>query len=82
MMPTAFEHETNYSDGLIIPCVNISTSHTPFPLTPALSPRERENRSSVIGLSEALVLVESGNAWLPLPKGEGRGEGEQMIVAS
>jgi len=61
MMLTAFEHETNYSDELLIPCVNASTSHAPFPLTPALSPRERENRGSAVGLSAATGLVESGN---------------------
>src|SRR5204863_6272621 len=50
-----------------------------FPLTPALSPRERENRSLAIGLSAALALVERRDTWLPLPKGEGRGEGEGRV---
>jgi len=57
--------------------------HGSFPLTPALSPGERENRSLGIGESEAAPRpAASGvgvdrNASLPLPKGEGGGEGEQ-----
>src|SRR5882724_5589336 len=51
----------------------------PFPLTPALSLRERENQgprcnnSKRLGLSNALPMM------LPLPEGEGRGEGEQGV---
>src|SRR5437667_10616722 len=47
-----------------------------LPLTPALSPPERENRSSVLRQSPAPLCPESRNRCLPLPKGEGRGEGE------
>jgi len=39
-----------------------------FPLTPALSPRERE--------IEPFGLAEKSDAGPPLPRGEGRGEGE------
>ena len=52
--------------------------NTLFPLTPALSLRERVtslqswSTSRRFRLSHALVAV------LPLPKGEGRGEGEQI----
>src|SRR6266446_10290926 len=52
-------------------------SHALFPLTPALSLRERENQgprydnSKRLGLSDALPML------LPLPEGEGRGEGER-----
>ena len=74
MKLAGFERETNDFDQLLIPCVSVSTSHAPFPLTPALSPMERENCGSAFGLSAALGLVESGNDWLPLPKGEGWGE--------
>ena len=50
-----------------------------FPLTPALSLRERENQgprrnnSKLLGFSIALPAI------LPLPEGEGRGEGEQIV---
>ena len=79
MMQTGFEHETDYSDQHLTPCVSVSTSQASFPLTPALSSGERENRGSALDVSEALDLVESGNACLPLPKGEGWGEGEPGI---
>src|SRR5712692_128361 len=50
-----------------------------FPLTPALSLRERENQgrrcdnSKGVGLSNTLPMM------LPLPEGEGRGEGEENL---
>ena len=56
-----------------------------FPLTPALSLRERENGSQrVVGPSltgstseqKRAESAEGGRAVLPLPEGEGRGEGE------
>ena len=48
-----------------------------FPLTPALSPEEREKRCPSGDESERLERTETGTPGLPLPKGEGRGEGEQ-----
>src|SRR5216684_2575307 len=57
----------------------VCTFQGPFPLTPALSLRERENQgpgcsnSKRLGLSNALPMM------LPLPEGEGRGELEQSV---
>ncbi len=57
----------------------VCTFQGPFPLTPALSLRERENQGSHcdnfnrLGCSNALPMM------LPLPEGEGRGEGEQTV---
>src|ERR1035441_2314589 len=48
-----------------------------FPLTPALSPEEREKRCPSGDESERLERTETGTPGLPLPKGEGRSEGEQ-----
>src|SRR5438552_18850821 len=51
----------------------------PFPLTPALSLRERENQeprcknSKRLGFSNALPTL------FPLPEGEGWGEGERIV---
>jgi hypothetical protein len=49
----------------------------PFPLTPALSPGEREPVRQSVAESNAAGHVESRPAAPPLPKGEGWGEGEQ-----
>ena len=53
-----------------------STASTPFPLTPALSLRERENTPRMVGESGTLASSKSRTPQPPLPKGEGRGEGE------
>jgi len=58
---------------------NFGKSNGSFPLTPALSPEERENRSPVLRQSAASLCSESGIRCLPLPKGEGRGEGEGEV---
>src|SRR6266702_7499891 len=47
-----------------------------FPLTPALSLGERENRPPRLRESRAPQLVAARDAESPLPKGEGQGEGE------
>ena len=46
-----------------------------FPLTPALSLRERETRFAASGQTGALVLLEQRDDALPLLWGEGWGEG-------
>jgi non-ribosomal peptide synthetase-like protein len=56
-----------------------SQSDVAFPLTPALSPGERENRRQDFRESDAPGNVERLTLILPLPGGEGRGEGEQAI---
>ncbi|MEK7708007.1 MAG: hypothetical protein AAB380_08440, partial [Verrucomicrobiota bacterium] len=54
-----------------------------FPLTPALSPRERENRSLVLEKSEAgdssddSRANQNGRKLFPLPHEEGQGEGKR-----
>ena len=52
------------------------------PLTPALSPGERENRQAVIDKSERAEKGEKPTAVPPLPAGEGRGEGERVSKPS
>jgi|SRR6185369_9031523 hypothetical protein len=52
---------------------------TPFPLTPALSLGEKENRFPVLRQSAAPLCFKSGITCLPLPEGEGRGEGEKFF---
>jgi hypothetical protein len=53
-----------------------SKRESPFPLTPALSPREREDSGQRSGETDALGAAERRSVGHPLPKGEGRGEGE------
>ena len=50
-----------------------------FPLTPALSLRERENYRQRAGKAGMLGIVERLAALHPLPKEEGRGEGERNV---
>src|SRR3989442_11065356 len=57
-------------------------SHDPFPLTPALSLREREHRRQNIRKPEPLAVVGTRSLVLPLPEGEGRGEGERALEIS
>ena len=54
-------------------------SHAPFPLTPALSLREREHRRRRIRKRAPLGVVPTRSLVLPLPEGEGRGEGERAL---
>src|SRR5437762_10927952 len=49
---------------------------SPFPLTPALSPREREKQCAIFPDSYASRFADRLPAIPPLPDGEGRGEGE------
>src|SRR5438128_2011059 len=55
------------------------SSGVSFPLTPALSPGEREHRRQSLGESEVLKIGEGRAPGLPLPEGEGRGEGERGV---
>jgi hypothetical protein len=48
-----------------------------FPLTPALSPREREPCIPAFGDVARVQHADARTTFLPLPKGEGRGEGER-----
>src|SRR5512136_2648899 len=48
-----------------------------FPLTPPLSLREREPRNPSLELARCVRFAEALTTILPLPKGEGRGEGGQ-----
>jgi hypothetical protein len=60
----------------------ISHRDARFPLTPALSPAERENRSRLFGEAtaefkpEVMEFQEDIQQLSPLPAGEGRGEGK------
>jgi len=54
-------------------------THAAFPLTPALSPGERENSRQSSGGPEASATAEKRDAALPLPTGEGRGEGKPGV---
>ncbi len=53
-----------------------------FPLTLALSRWERERRIPRGDESRSFGLVKAGLAILPLPKGEGRGEGNSSPLKS
>jgi hypothetical protein len=52
-------------------------SQAPFPLTPALSPGEREARVQRVAQGDASASAKLRNPGLPLPAGEGWGEGER-----
>src|SRR5437660_914795 len=51
----------------------------PFPLTPALSLRERENQAPHRNVSKRLLASHARPTMLPLPEGEGWGEGERIM---
>ncbi len=49
---------------------------TAIPLTPTLSQRERENQRLLVGVSNAFEDLNNQGSLLPLPLGEGGGEGD------
>jgi hypothetical protein len=53
-----------------------------FPLTPALSPREREDNSATRAQTSTAEAPATPRALSPLPEGEGRGEGETASAIS
>jgi hypothetical protein len=55
----------------------IANMNSPFPLTSALSLREREHRMLRHKNSGSAGKLDTVQTILPLPKGEGRGEGER-----
>jgi len=57
----------------------VFTFQGPFPLTPALSLRERENQAPHRNNSKRLAFSNALPMMLPLPEGEGRGEGERIV---
>jgi 5-methyltetrahydrofolate--homocysteine methyltransferase len=58
------------------------TSRVSFPLTPALSPREREKVSPPVSETSPIGTSENAHTPSPLPKGEGQGEGKGAIQSS
>jgi 5-methyltetrahydrofolate--homocysteine methyltransferase len=64
------------------------TNRTLFPLTPALSPGERENRSESLGKAtaesgSAIARITESEQWLsPLSRGEGQGERKGRVESS
>ena len=55
----------------------IANMDAPFPLTPALSLGEREQRTPRCDNSRIAGKLDTRRTILPFPKGEGRGEGER-----
>ena len=61
----------------VLLAIDTLKSDVAFPLTPALSLRERVKRGQSFDNSKHASLAGALAIILPLPKGEGRGEGEQ-----
>src|SRR5437899_1377311 len=57
----------------------VGNFHDPFPLTPALSLRERENQGPRCNNFKLLAFSNALPTLLPLPEGEGWGEGERIV---
>src|ERR1039458_10597579 len=56
-------------------------SVSPFPLTPALSPEERESPSAAVGYAHHPRFADRLARLLPLPWGEGWGEGARTVAS-
>jgi len=86
--PNVIEHLALACRPRLLPSVgNIRTAcNSVFPLTLALSLGEREQRAGVSVSSNArpantaLCVATRLGKGLPLPKGEGRGEGKRMFI--
>jgi len=59
----------------------VRVANVVFPLTPALSLKERENPRQMFGESSIVGNSEDRALLFPLPKGEGQGEGKQLAVS-
>ena len=59
--------------------LNVACSTEYFPLTLTLSLREREPRIPRCQQSSRVGLSKTRRTFLPLPRGEGRGEGETSV---
>ena len=57
----------------------VEFEHALFPLTPALSLRERECRRASGGEFGGRDILRAYTWWFPVPEGEGQGEGEGNI---
>jgi len=66
---------------MVDPTNSRGNSNGSFPLTPALSPGERENRRPALDQTDASGLANARNVGLPLPKGLGEGERSQQTPA-
>jgi len=69
--------QLKYPEGTA--CAQVLMAGAGSPLTPALSPGERETGSPLVEEFERSDLVGWQAKILPLPKGEGRGEGERAV---
>jgi hypothetical protein len=57
----------------------VTDKYSLFPLTPPLSPRERENCRPPVRKAGAFGIIARLASVPPLPEGEGRGEGEENV---
>jgi hypothetical protein len=76
----ALRQVNELKEEAIAKAVSLGRPHGLFPLTPALSPREREPRCQRLCEFEALGFFARREMILPLPWGEGWGEGERAAV--
>ena len=58
-------------------CPDPGRPHVEFPLTPSLSPRERENNPDNRSQAAPVEKLATRRMLPPLPEGEGQGEGKR-----